>query len=132
MAKLKGISRIDQKEKRNHGWYARVEYGDKKVAKWFADKKNGGKKPAYEAAARWVRAAHTMLSKPYTRRRVVIVPTSSTKEVGITQDRYGYLVTWTSGKNKNLRSYVAKSYGLASAKKMRRRRAQQMYKEAAL
>src|SRR4051812_4166705 len=116
--KYKGISRIDQKEKRNHGWYARVEYGRERAVKWFADKKHGGKTSAHAAAVRWVKAAHSMLDKPYTSRRVVVVPRSSTKEVGISEDRYGYLVTWTTGKNKDHRSYVAKSRGLNSAKRL--------------
>lgn len=132
MSKFKGVSRIDQKEKRNHGWYARVEYGSERAVKWFADKKHGGKAHAHTAAVRWVKAAHTILNKPYTSRRVVVVPRSSTKEVGISEDRYGFLVTWTTGKNTDHRSYVPKSKGFSSAKRLRRRRATQMYKEAAL
>lgn len=132
MTKTKGISRIDQKEKRSHGWYGRVEYGSERAAKWFPDKKHGGKAHAHEAAVRWVRKAHAFLNKPYTSRRVVVVPRSSTKEVGISEDRYGFLVTWTTGKDTDHRTYVPKSRGITSAKTLRRRRATQMYKEAAL
>lgn len=132
MSKNKGISRIDQKEKRNHGWYARVEYGSERASKWFADKKHGGKANAHTAALRWVRAAHTFLNKPYTKRRVVVVSGSSTKEVGVSEDRHGFLVTWTTGKNTDHRAYVPKGKGIDSAVKLRRRRARQMYKESAL
>lgn len=41
--KTYGICRIDQEEKRNHGWYVRVKG---QPERWFADKKCGSKKKA--------------------------------------------------------------------------------------
>lgn len=41
-----GISRIDQPDKKSHGYYVRV----KKVSKFFADGVHGSKRKAYEAA----------------------------------------------------------------------------------
>lgn len=45
-----GVSRIDQPEKKNHGWYVRVTYKGKTEQKFFADKSNGGKSKALKAA----------------------------------------------------------------------------------
>ena len=45
-----GISRIDQPEKRNHGWFVRVTLKGEVQSKFFADKSNGGKGAALEAA----------------------------------------------------------------------------------
>lgn len=38
-----GISRIDQPEKKNHGWYLRLRYDGARVAEFFADGTHGGK-----------------------------------------------------------------------------------------
>lgn len=45
-----GISRIDQPEKKNHGWYVRVTLKGRTDQKFFADKSNGGKTKALKAA----------------------------------------------------------------------------------
>ena len=45
-----GISRIDQPEKHNHGYYVRLSRQGKTEAKFFADKSNGGKRAALRAA----------------------------------------------------------------------------------
>ena len=44
------ISRIDQEDKHNHGYYVRVAHAGKIKAKFFADKQNGGKRAALRAA----------------------------------------------------------------------------------
>ena len=45
-----GISRIDQPEKKNHGWYVRVTYKGKTEQKFFADKAHGTKPKALKMA----------------------------------------------------------------------------------
>lgn len=45
-----GISRIDQPEKKNHGWYVRVTLKGNITQKFFADKTNGGKSKALKLA----------------------------------------------------------------------------------
>lgn len=45
-----GVSRIDQPEKKNHGWYVRVTLKGKTDQKFFADKSNGGKSKALKNA----------------------------------------------------------------------------------
>ncbi len=47
---LKGISRIDQEEKHNHGWFVRVTRKGKTYSSFFTDKKHGGKGKALAAA----------------------------------------------------------------------------------
>ena len=47
---LKGISRIDQEEKHNHGWFVRVTRKGKTYSAFFTDKKHGGKGKALAAA----------------------------------------------------------------------------------
>jgi hypothetical protein len=45
-----GISRIDQPEKANHGWYVRITRGGHIMQKFFADKTNGSREAALIAA----------------------------------------------------------------------------------
>ena len=45
-----GISRIDQPEKKNHGWYVRVTFKGKTEQKFFADKAHGTKPKALKMA----------------------------------------------------------------------------------
>jgi hypothetical protein len=125
--RMKGISRIDQSEKHHHGWYVRVDYGLDQKHKWFADKKHGGKRPALAAAEAYVRTAHKQLQKPFTKRRVVVVARSNTRKVGITKEKYGYVVSW-----KNSRRYVPKAAGIEKALRLRKQKAAEMYKEGAI
>lgn len=46
----KGISRIDQPEKKNHGWFVRLQRNGKRFNSFFADSKYGGKKKAFAEA----------------------------------------------------------------------------------
>jgi len=45
-----GITRIDQPEKKNHGFYVRVTHRGKTKSKYFPDKSLGGKTKALKAA----------------------------------------------------------------------------------
>ncbi|GAB4378702.1 MAG: hypothetical protein Kow0042_27390 [Calditrichia bacterium] len=51
--KAKGVSRIEQPEKHNFGWYVRVRYKGEVKNKFFSDKKNGGKAKAFQLAKSW-------------------------------------------------------------------------------
>jgi len=48
--KDRGIVRIDQPEKYNHGWWVRRRRGEKTHSKFFTDKRYGGKRKALLAA----------------------------------------------------------------------------------
>jgi len=45
-----GITRIDQPDKKNHGYYVRITHKGKSNQKYFPDKASGGKKKALDAA----------------------------------------------------------------------------------
>ena len=45
-----GITRIDQPEKKNHGYYVRITHKGKSYQKYFPDKSSGGKGKALTAA----------------------------------------------------------------------------------
>ncbi len=45
-----GITRIDQPEKKNHGFYVRITHRGKNFQKYFPDKSLGGKAKALKAA----------------------------------------------------------------------------------
>lgn len=45
-----GITRIDQPEKKNHGYYVRITHRGKPQQKYFPDKASGGKTKALKAA----------------------------------------------------------------------------------
>ena len=47
---MKGISRIDQPEKHNHGFYVRLTRAGKTHSAFFADKSHGGREKALAAA----------------------------------------------------------------------------------
>lgn len=66
--KDRGIVRIDQPEKYNHGWWVRRRRGTKMYSKFFADKKNGGKNKA-RLAAREYNEELTSKLPPVSRRR---------------------------------------------------------------
>ncbi|GAB4339659.1 MAG: hypothetical protein Kow0037_24880 [Calditrichia bacterium] len=51
----KGVSRIEQPEKHNFGWYARARYKGEVRSKFFSDKKYGGRAKAFQLAKSWYR-----------------------------------------------------------------------------
>ncbi|MEO0453978.1 MAG: hypothetical protein AAFY98_07555 [Verrucomicrobiota bacterium] len=64
--KLKGISRIDQPDKHNHGWFVRVTRNRRTFSEFFADKKHGGKAKSLVAAKEGyekLRAKHPPMSR---------------------------------------------------------------------
>lgn len=49
-SKMAGVSRIDQPEKHNHGWFVRLTRQGKHYSAFFSDKKHGGKAKALKEA----------------------------------------------------------------------------------
>lgn len=60
-SKFKGISRIDQPDKHNHGWFVRVTRKGKTYSMFCADKKCGGKAKALAEAKK----CHKLLLEKY-------------------------------------------------------------------
>lgn len=58
-----GISRIDQPEKKNHGYYVRITHRGRTQQKYFPDKANGGKSKALSAARKFRDAVVKKLPK---------------------------------------------------------------------
>jgi hypothetical protein len=75
-AKDRGIVRIDQPEKYNHGWWVRRRRGAKMFSKFFADKKHGGKNKA-RVFAREYNDELTNKLPPVSRRRSSSATSSS-------------------------------------------------------
>lgn len=68
---MKSISRIDQPEKNNHGFYVRVSFRGQQHRKFFNDKKYGGQEGALEAAIKYRNQLERELGKPRTDRMVL-------------------------------------------------------------
>src|SRR3982750_4621639 len=67
----KGISRIDQPERKTHGWYVRVSFNAQRRVKFFSDAAHGGKETALEHAIVYRNEAEKELGKPRTNRLVI-------------------------------------------------------------
>jgi hypothetical protein len=64
-----GISRIDQPEKHNHGYFVRVQRNGKLHSAFFTDKKFGGRAKALAAAQKHYRALLARLGPPQQKSR---------------------------------------------------------------
>jgi hypothetical protein len=83
-----GISRIDQPEKHNHGYYVRITRDGHTSAKFFSDKSSGGKR----AALRLAKAHEAVLvkeaeSRPRKRRERITSRNTSGK-VGVSRTEW--------------------------------------------
>lgn len=68
-SKTPGISRIDQPEKHNHGFFVRLQRRGKLHSAFFTDIKFGGRKPALAAAQKYYRQLRRKLGEPKTNTR---------------------------------------------------------------
>ena len=110
----KDIARIDQIEKRTHGWYVRVRFKGKTHSKFFSDGKCNGKGASLLAAVTWRDETEKSLGKVRTDRHIVTISNSSTGEVGIRfnykLDRYE--VSWVTAAGKQGKTSVSvRRYG---------------------
>ena len=67
----KGISRIDQPQRKTVGWYVRVTFNGKQHSKFFSDHIHGGKEKALEAAIAHRNQVEMKVGKPRTERLVI-------------------------------------------------------------
>jgi len=77
-----GISRIDQPDKKNHGFYVRITHRGKTTQKFFPDKSSGGKAKALKAAKDFRDKAFSRL--PKNRREAAANRRKKIKQSGIT------------------------------------------------
>ena len=81
---FKGVSRIDQPHKRNHGWFVRVVFQKKLFQKFFSDGVHGGRDRALHQAVQYRDDLERDLGKPRTDRVVVGLTTkNSTGVIGV-------------------------------------------------
>lgn len=121
-----GISRIDQPEKHNHGYYVRLTRNGKTQYKFFPDKSTGGKRAARRAAkeyeAELIQDAASLKRRP---RKPSVRNTSG--KVGVSRTRYGtgpdsaeyWQAAWVDGRGtRKSAKYSIKKYGEEKAKRL--------------
>lgn len=69
---MKCISRIDQPERKTHGWYVRINYFGDQIRKFFSDFAYGGKWKAHARAVAWRDKTLREHGLPVTDRVVVL------------------------------------------------------------
>jgi hypothetical protein len=80
----KSISRIDQPQKKHHGWYVRVNFKRKQYAKFFSDSKHGGREAALQAAVEYRNQTEKRIGKPRSERTVIgVSPHTQDGVVGV-------------------------------------------------
>ena len=77
-----GISRIDQPEKKNHGFYVRITHRGKTTQKYFPDKASGGKTKALKQAKEFRDALVAKL--PKAKREAATRKRRKVKQSGVT------------------------------------------------
>jgi hypothetical protein len=121
-----GISRIDQPEKYNHGYYVRVRRNGKTEAKFFADKGHGGKRAALRAAKEYETELISRAESKIKKKEAKSERNTSGK-VGVSRTESGsrgymysyWQAAWVGpdGKRKSVKFSINK-YGEEKAKRM--------------
>ena len=111
LEKHKDIARIDQPEKRTHGWYVRVRFCGKTHSKFFSDKKCGGRYSSLLSALAWRDQIEGSLGKLRTDKHVVTVSHTDTGVVGVRfNERLNrYEVSWVTPNGKQGKTSVSVS-----------------------
>ena len=119
------ISRIDQPERHNHGYYVRVTRNKKTESKYFPDKSSGGKRAALKAARQY--EAELLERMPETKMRLKPGPRNTSGVLGVSRGvweesgrRVAYWqAAWVSsdGKRMNKKFSVSK-YGETKARSL--------------
>ncbi len=135
----KSISRIDQEERKTHGFFVRVCFNKKIHSKFFSDKRCGGRHKALMKAQAWRNETEKKLGKPRTDRVIVARnETTSVRRALVSRGRKAktkglvYEVTYSPEPNKICRtSFSIKKYGEEGAKKLalefRKEKEKEMY-----
>lgn len=127
-ANMKGISRIDQEEKHNHGWFVRVTRKGKTYSSFFTDKKHGGKTKALKAAREGLKKLRAKYP-PMSRKEFAKVQRRRTRSgiVGVTRltknvkgkNYHFWQATWSPEPGMiEKKVFSISKYGAEKAKKM--------------
>jgi len=109
LEKHKDVARIDQVEKRTHGWYVRVRFHGKTHSKFFSDGKCGGRYSSLLAALAWRDATEKKLGKVRTDKHIVTVSNTTTGVVGVRLNAKlnRYEVSWVNNVGKQGKTSVS-------------------------
>lgn len=109
LEKHKDIARIDQEEKRTHGWYVRVRFFGKTHSKFFSDRKCGGRYSSLLSALAWRDKTEADLGKVRTDKHIVTVSSSKTGVVGVRLNKKlgRYEVSWVTRTGKQGKTSVS-------------------------
>jgi hypothetical protein len=109
LEKHKDIARIDQEEKRTHGWYVRVRYFGKTHSKFFSDGKCGGRYSSLLSALAWRDETEIKLGKRRSDKHIVTVSNTSTGVVGVrlNEKLNRFEVSWVDGLGKQGKTSVS-------------------------
>lgn len=121
------ISRIDQPERHNHGYYVRVTSNRKTQSKFFADKSNGGKRAALRAAKVHELELRKQAEARRRNKRQVASARNTSGIVGVGRavweesgrEAAYWQAAWTSsGGERKSRKFSVNKYGEEKAKRM--------------
>ena len=109
LEKHKDVARIDQEEKRTHGWYVRVRFQGTTHSKFFSDGKCGGRYSSLLAALTWRDTMEKKLGKIRTDKHLVTVSNTTTGVVGVrfNEKLNRYEVSWVNGVGKQGKTSVS-------------------------
>ena len=96
LEKHKDVARIDQEDKRTHGWYVRVRFQGTTHSKFFSDGKCGGRYSSLLAALTWRDTMEKKIGKIRTDKHLVTVSNTTTGVVGVrfNEKLNRYEVSW--------------------------------------
>lgn len=109
LEKHKDVARIDQEDKRTHGWYVRVRFQGTTHSKFFSDGKCGGRYSSLLAALTWRDTMEKKLGKIRTDKHLVTVSNTTTGVVGVrfNEKLNRYEVSWVNGVGKQGKTSVS-------------------------
>ncbi|MHB1015344.1 MAG: AP2 domain-containing protein [Desulfurivibrionaceae bacterium] len=109
LEKHKDVARIDQEDKRTHGWYVRVRFQGTTHSKFFSDGKCGGRYSSLLAALTWRDTMEKKIGKIRTDKHLVTVSNTTTGVVGVRfNERLNrYEVSWVNRVGKQGKTSVS-------------------------
>ena len=109
LEKHKDVARIDQEDKRTHGWYVRVRFQGTTHSKFFSDGKCGGRYSSLLAALTWRDTMEKKIGKIRTDRHLVTVSNTTTGVVGVrfNEKLNRYEVSWVNKVGKQGKTSVS-------------------------
>lgn len=121
------ISRIDQPERHNHGYYVRLTRNQKTQSKFFADKSNGGKRAALRAAKQHEAELLEQAAANNKRRKPTLSSRNTSGIVGVTRGQWEesgkqvayWQAAWVGSKGERLnRKFSVNKHGEERARRL--------------